>query len=243
MTGTPEDPSALVAAELRGYRRFRLTGALLHPTVHSTAGPWSGGRQEAECLAGGAHPAPAPSCGCGLYGWYHPADARADSGGDVTAVIAARGRVVLGESGFRAQAARIEAVAVPRLLVRGDVDDLRRALAECYPDAVLYRSRRRMLRAHPPDDLVALGIAVRPSAASRYRTGALLTWLAGVLTLSSVAVFPRGTVRDAPPAVWLVALVGFLLWQVLLVALAVRSSPGVPRLVGGRPVGGAAPRR
>lgn len=200
-------------------------------------------RQEAEYLTGGGHPAPDPSRGCGLYGWSHPADARADSGGDVTAVIAARGRVVPGDSGSRAPAARVEAVPVPRLLVGGDVDDHRKVLAERYPDVVLYRSRRRMLRAHPPEDLDALGIDVRPSAANRYRTAALLTWLGGVLALYSVAVLPRGAVRDAPPAVWLGALVGSVLWQVLLVALAVRSSPVVHRGVVGRSVDGAVPGR
>ncbi len=222
-----QGPPALIAAELRGYRRFRLNAAKLYPTVHSAAGPWSGQLQPAKCLAGGAHSAPDPGCGCGLYGWYHPADARADCGfGNVIAVIAGRGRIVLGDSGFRAQAARIEALAVPRLHVRGR-GHLRQALAEHYPHAALYQSRRQMLRAHPPNDLNALGITVRPSPASRYRTAAYLTWLAGVLALYAVAVLPRKAVTDVPPVLWLGALAGFLVWQASLVALVIRSSPVV----------------
>ena len=224
-----EGQPALVAGELRGYRRFRLAGAELHPTVHNVV-PWSGQLHEAACLAGGSHIPPGADCGCGLYGWYHPSDARADSGfGNVTAVIAGQGRIVLGDNGFRAQAARVEAVALPRLLVAGrTARDVRQALAQHYPQAAVYRSRRRMLREHPPDDLTGLGIAVRASPASRYRMAAFLIWLAGVLALYSIVVLPRGAVADAPPVLWLGALGGFLVWQAVLAALVVRSSPPAP---------------
>lgn len=222
-------PVALVPGELRGYRRFRLTGGALHPAVHTAAGPWSGRVEHAICMSGTEHTPPDPGCGCGLYGWYHPADARADSGfGDVTAVIAGRGRVILGDYGFRAEAARVEAIALPgpRAGGRSSSSDAR-VLAARYPQARIYRSNRRMVRDHPPDDLTELGITVAPSAASRYRRAALVVWLGGVLALYSIAVLSRGGVRHPAPVVWGAALTAFLLWQAALVRLTAASvAPG-----------------
>lgn len=229
MTGTDAGtgPVALVAGELRGYRRFRLTEQGLLPPVHGAAGPWTAPVHTAACVSAGAgtspHAAPVIGCGCGLYGWYHPADARGSYGGDVTAVIAARGRTVLGDSGFRTSAARVEAVSLP--LALGRRRSAAAVLAQRYPQTAVYRSRRRMLRDHPPDDLSALGITVRPSRASRYRRTALAVWVAGVLALYSVVVLPVGSVAEAPPALLLPALVAIAAWQALLVRLATRSLP------------------
>ena len=211
---------ALVPGELRGYRRFRLHGGALHPPVHAAAGPWSGTLERAACAAGADHRAPAPGCGCGLYAWYHPADAGAGSGyGDVTAVVAARGRVVLGGCGFRAEAARVEAVAVPRLPGGGRAA---RALAQRYPGAAVHRSRRRMLRAHPPHDLGALGITVRPGAAGRDRRRALVVWLCGVLALYATIALPAGAVAASSPVALAAAVVAVLAWQAVLVHLTLR---------------------
>jgi hypothetical protein len=226
--GAPGPPGRplLVAAELRGYRRFRLTDAGLMPTVHAAAGPWAAPVHVAGCRSG-RHSAPDPGCGCGLYGWYHPADARGTYGGDVTAVIAARGRTVLGDHGFRAGAARVQAVSLPGLLARRR--SARTLLARRYPQAVVYRSRRRMLRDHPPDDLTALGITVRRSTAGRYRCAALTVWAVGVLALYSVVGLPPGAVAHAPPAPLLGGLAAIAAWQALLVRLTTRCLPAAPR--------------
>ncbi|MGY1688662.1 hypothetical protein [Geodermatophilus sp. SYSU D01105] len=236
----PPDPPTLVAGELRGYRRFRLAEDGLRPPVHVGTGPWSGEVHSARCTVDEAHVPPARGCGCGLYGWYHPSHTGLGAGwGDVTAVIAARGRIVLGDTGFRAAAARVEAVSLPRR-TRLRRRRCERLLAERYPRAAVYRSRRRMLRRHPPEDLSALGITVRPSRAPCYRWAALAVWLAGVAALCSVAVLPRRTLAAMGPAEWLAALAGFLLWQGTLVWLVFRGSPPP----GGRDAGpaGQAPR-
>ncbi len=137
-----DGPPALVAAELRGYRRFRLVNDGLYPTVHAT-GRWSGHLEYATCTTGNSHPAPAVQCGCGLYGWYHPADASTSGFGDVTAAVAARGRCFLGDHGFRAASARVEAVVLPWTR---STRRIRKMLACRYPQSVVYRTRRSMLR-------------------------------------------------------------------------------------------------
>ena len=218
-------PAALVPGELRGYRRFRLAEDGLYPTVHAASGPWSGVVQHAGCAAGTDHPAPAWDCGCGLYGWYHPRDAGQVSGfGDVSAVIAACGRSILGDHGFRAAGARIEAVALPaRISARPRAAArARQMLAGHYPQAVVYRSRRRMVRDHPPQDLSALGVHARPSARRHYKHAAWGVWAVGVAACCSLALLPREAISAAGPATWGIALGGFLLWQALLVWLVAR---------------------
>lgn len=220
-----DGPPALVPGELRGYRRFRLAEDGLHPTVHAAGGPWSGGVERAVCAAGEEHEAPASDCGCGLYGWYFPDDAGTASGyGDVSAVIAARGRTILGDSGFRAAGGRVQAVALP-LRVRlqcGAAERARSMLAQQYPGATVYTSRRAMLRDHPAGDLTALGISAQPNPATRYRRQAFALWLVGVVALYAVAALPHGLVAGAAPAVWVSALAAFVLWQGALVWLVVR---------------------
>lgn len=213
MTGDP----ALVAGELRGYRRFRLAPDGLHPTVQRT-GPWAAPVEQAVCVTNGAHEAPHAGCGCGIYGWYHPADADVSGFGDVTAVIAARGRVVLGDHGFRAAAARVEAVALPWT---ASTPQRRQMLAEHYPDAVVYGSRRQLLRHHPPESLAELGVARGPSRSAHYRRAALIAWLLGVGVLYGLVLLPW---TAAGPAGLAAGLVGFLAWQALLVRLFLRST-------------------
>ncbi len=221
-------PTALVPGELRGYRRFWLADDGLHPTVHGRGGTWAGGVEHARCAVGLSHAAPAADCGCGLYGWYHPGDAGRDMGlGDVPAVIAARGRVVLGDHGFRAAAARVEAVALSWLVTPGPRSRrrARQALARHYPDATVYGSRRAMLRAHPPHDLTALGITVAPSPAGRYRRTTYVVGVLGLLLIYVLLPVLRST-GTPPPVVGAVGLALFVAWQVVLVWLAGRSSTG-----------------
>jgi hypothetical protein len=211
----------LVPAELRGYRRFDVTETGLCPTVRGRDRAWDGRLEHARCLAGRAHEAPAPDCGCGLYAWHHPDDARADSGfGTVTAVVAARGRVLLCDHGFRAASARVEAVALrrPPGRTRAHHSEVVRNLAEAYPDAVIYPSRRQMLRAHPPHDLSALGVDPGPSPSGRQRRRALSLWLAGLLALYALIAVLAGTgAPTAPQAA--IGLGVFLAWQAALIRL------------------------
>ncbi|MEX5719012.1 hypothetical protein [Geodermatophilus maliterrae] len=215
-----------MAGEVQGYRRFRLTEDGLCPPVHFGTGPWSGPIEQARCAVDEAHVPPQWGCGCGLYGWYHPSYTGLGTGwGNVTAVIAARGRVILGDSGFRAAAARIVAVSLPRRIGPRRRSRWERVLAERYPEVSVHRSRRRMIRRHPPEDLSGLGIAVGPSPAVRYRWSALVLWLCGVVALCSVAVVPRAALTRMGPAEWLGVLACFLVWQAALVWLVCRASP------------------
>lgn len=211
----------LVPGELRGYRRFRLAPDGLHPCVHDR-GPWSAGLERAVCVVRRSHQPPARGCGCGLYAWYSPDDADAWSGyGTVTAVVAAQGRVVLGDTGYRAAAARVEAVALPRV---GAPRWAPEALARAHPGARVYRGQRAMLRDHPPHDLSALGVEVVASPAARARRAAVAVWLVGAVLLYAVMVLPPGPFLEAPAPVWVSAVGLLLVWQVLLVRLFGRAS-------------------
>jgi hypothetical protein len=210
-----------VPAELRGYRRFDVTEAGLCPTVHGRDAAWDGTLEHARCLAGRGHQPPEPGCACGLYAWYHPDDARADSGyGSVPAVIAAQGRVLLCDHGFRAAAARVEAVALrrPPGRTRAQHAELVRRVTEAYPDTVIYPSRRQLLRAHPPHDLTALGLAPGPSPASRHRRQALTLWLLGLFGLYALIAVLAGL--GAPTAGQALAgITVFVAWQAALIRL------------------------
>ncbi|PRY50971.1 hypothetical protein LY71_10234 [Geodermatophilus tzadiensis] len=223
----PPDPSpALVPGEVRGYRRFRLTEDGLCPPVHLDAGPWRGPVERARCAVDEEHVPPQWGCGCGLYGWYHPSHTGLGTGwGNVTAVVAARGRVILGDSGFRAAAARVVAVSLPPGTGPRRRRHWEQVLAERHPGVSVHRSRRQMVRRHPPEDLSGLGIDVRPSAAVRYRWTALALWLCGVLAVCSVAVLPRGVLVRMGPGEWLAVLACFVAWQVALGWLVCRASP------------------
>jgi hypothetical protein len=220
----PHEGVALVPGELRGYRQFELRVDGLYPLVHTGSGPWGGGSERARCAAGADHAPPGMDCGCGLYGWYQPGGAAMVLLGPATGVIAARGRCVLGDRGFRAAQARIEAVALPagvRWNPRA-TSRARRMLGQRYPRTRVYRSVRRMVREHPPHDVRALGITpprdrtrgYRAAAVATYVTGMVLTLLLGTLPLLVAQGFERW---------WLV--VGFsfvLVWQAVLVWLLAR---------------------
>lgn len=58
------------------------------------------------------HQIPSAACLCGLYGWYNPQYALHEHTGDVVGVIEVSGRILMGTMGFRAERARIIALAV-----------------------------------------------------------------------------------------------------------------------------------
>ncbi len=199
---------ALVAGELRGYRRFRVaTDGGLHSPVRGGAA-WHPGLEHAACPSG--HGAPITGCGCGLHAWYHPGDAV--GAGDVLASVLLRGTTVLGDHGMRAAAARVEAVAVrdPRT---------RDAIAARYPGVAVLASTRQLIRTHPPQPVDSLGVSATLSPTSRYRRAFLLLWGLGV-ALFYGAVLLAATTGLGDPALLLAAVV---LGQVLLGWLVARS--------------------
>ncbi|HEX6416878.1 MAG TPA: hypothetical protein VFZ77_00220 [Acidimicrobiales bacterium] len=151
------DPGrALVAGTLRGYRTWRLQGRraarrggplpLAAVTRPVAWGPALTARCAPKGDAPGDHRAPAAGCRCGIYGWYDPADSGM-IGARVFGVIEASGLVLMGERGFRAERARITAVATRS----------RRLAAACELAGIqVYRRRRDLVRDHPPEDLRAL---------------------------------------------------------------------------------------
>lgn len=200
--------AALVPGVLRGFRCW----ALPLPTSHSPAGlplasirrpglRWTqpmraGCDVEPEHDVAGA--APVHGCSCGLYAWYSPRHV-ATLPGTVFGVVEASGRVLLADRGFRAERARVRAVATRDTAVT----------AACRQAGIAtFRSRRALLRSYPPDDVTAL---VPPPPRD---WGAVLRAVVAVLIafapLAAVAATAAG---DAPALV-----TGWFLLQTLVVA-------------------------
>jgi hypothetical protein len=92
------------------------------------------------------HPSPSAGCHCGIYAWYAPDDTGILSG-HIFGVIQASGVILMGDRGFRAERARITAVVTRN----------RRIAAACAEAGItVYRSRRKLLADHPPEDLTSL---------------------------------------------------------------------------------------
>lgn len=213
----------LVPGELRGFRQFQLGEDGLYPLVHQGAGPWDGTMTEAVCQAGEEHEAPSSDCRCGLYAWYLPGSATVALG-PASAVVLASGRCILGDRGFRAAQARIEAIALP-VAVRVNPRAAARAcamLAERYPQTRVYRSPRRMLRDHPPHDVSALGIERYRDRSRGYRAAAVLLGIGVTVLAYSLAALPRDTVSDVVAHWWPLLVVATVTWQGVMVWLLTR---------------------
>jgi len=212
----------LVVGELRGYRQFDLVDGALLPMVHRRSGPWSSGVEQARCALDDAHAPPVRGCTCGLYALYRPGSATVSLGA-ANAVVAARGRCVLGDRGFRAAAARVEAVALPAT-VRWwpGVRRVRRALADRYPGARVYRSTRRMLRDFPPHDVSALGLDPPPDPSRGYRAVAVALFASFVAVGYGLLLLPREAVHDVAAQWWPVLVLLLLAWQAAVVWLLTR---------------------
>jgi hypothetical protein len=214
----PHDGPDLVPGELRGYRQFELRDDGLYPLVHAEFGPWEGELEQARCALGKVHPAPDPDCRCGLYGWYLPGSATV-AVGPVSAVVSVRGKCILGDRGFRAAAAHIEAVALPAT-VRWHRPAARRVhamLAEKYPETLVYGSVRRMLREHPPHDVSALGIRPPRDRSRGYRMAVIGLWLLVLVTTYALAALSRDGVVVS--RWWPAMLVLAIAWQAGMVVL------------------------
>jgi hypothetical protein len=168
--------------------------------VHAATGPWDPGLERAVCAKGLDHAPPHADCTCGLYAMYRPGSGTVSLGA-ANAVISARGRCVLGDRGFRAASARIEAVALPLTSLHRYRAE-RRKLAEHYPHTRVYRSTRRMLRDHPPHDLRALGIVPPPDRSRGYRSAAAVLWALFVVAGYSVVLLPRERAAELAADWW-----------------------------------------
>ena len=214
---------ALVAGELRGYRQFDLRDDGLYPRVHAEAGRWRGSLQRASCVFTPEHEAPASGCTCGLYAWYLPGSATVALG-PASAVVAASGRCILGDRGFRAAGARVEAVALPGYLLwnpRAFVR-VRRMLATSYPGTRVYVTARHMIRDHPPHDLGALGITPPVDRSRGYRTAVLVLSALVVVWTCALFLLPRDVTARTVSAWWGVFVLLVVLWHVGTVWLLTR---------------------
>ena len=210
----------LVPGQLRGFRQFELRDDGLYPLVHTEFGAWDGQLERASCGGGEAHAAPAADCRCGLYGWYLPGSATVALG-RANAVIAVHGRCILGDRGFRAAAAHIDAVVLPAA-VRWNPRAARRArtmLAARYPRTVVFDSTRRMLKHYPPDDVSALGIRPPRDRSRGYRTATVVLWLALVLPTYALFALPRDDVAATVSRWWPMVLLLAVAWQAGMVWL------------------------
>ena len=159
-----------------------------------------------------------------MYGWYHPSDTGGVLG-TVPAVIAVSGRTILGDSGFRAAAARIEAVALPRGLRCNPVAAARarRLLMQNYPHTRVYSSRRRLLRDHRPQGVDALGVHPRRNPGHVYARLAVLLWVVFVVTSYATVLVPPSVVAlGARRVIWLAVLLTIVVAHLLLLFAAVR---------------------
>ena len=169
------------------------------------------------------HVAPASGCTCGLYAWYLPGSATVALG-PASAVVAASGRCILGDRGFRAAAARIEAVALPgHLLCRPwAAARVRRMLTTRYPDTTVYASARRMIKDHPPHDVSGLGISPPADRSRGYRSAALGLSAAVMVPTYALFLIPRDAVAQTVTAGWPVFVLLVVLWQAGIVWLLTR---------------------
>jgi hypothetical protein len=215
---------ALVPGELRGFRLFRMLDGKLFPLAVDRMVAWSPDTERAVCVRSTTHAAPERDCQCGVYGWYHPSDAGGVLGA-LPAVIAASGRTILGDRGFRAAAARIEAVALPRGLRCNPMAAARarRLLLQNYPRTRVYSSRRLLLRDHRPQQDDALGIHPRRNPGHVYARLAFALWVVFVVTSYATVLVPPSIIAlGMRRVIWLAVLLTIVVAHLLLLFAAVR---------------------
>lgn len=174
----------LVPAALRGYRSWNVVGGVLCST--GVEHRWDEPQASARCLAGSTigggdsdcdcdlcvhnqHRAPVRDCTCGIYGWYDPDDSRLAKG-DVFGAVEITGRAVMASHGFRAERARILALAIeapaPRRISAWAMmpDRMPATTAELHDIArwaktqgiPVFATRAAMLAEFPPQDVSSL---------------------------------------------------------------------------------------
>jgi hypothetical protein len=157
---------ALVPGTLRGYRTWRVANRLERvprgmlpitsvtrrdvlwtATMHAQCEPLDVAPTiRSEHPNDGGHAAPKTDCKCGIYAWYEPDDT-AMLNARVFGAVEVSGLVLMCDRGFRAEQARVTAVVTRKA----------RVAAACEQAGIaVYRSRRDLLRDHPPEDVASL---------------------------------------------------------------------------------------
>ena len=196
-----------LVGEIVAVRTFRVedTGLLL-PLFAD--GAWYRGTNVAVCASPARsalrrpHEVAATDCECGFYAYGGLEQTRRHwQARYVLAVVSCWGRVIAGSRGIRATHARIEAI----WLAPTASPDLRRRVAQAYPDATVYADRAQMLSAHPlsPLPTYANRVRRRPSA------------LVGAQTLFTAAVLALG----ALPSGWRVGALWYAWFAVTLAVI------------------------
>lgn len=147
----------VVPGFLRGYRCWRLDASELelYP-LHVNLGPWRECKLRAYCSSDPNHPAPQASCSCGIYATYESEGYSyqlpnfwsyyvGPGAHIVHGSIKAAGRIILGDSGFRAERAEVEALWGPGA----------RRIARVY-EIPWFLTRRKFLKHFPPHDVSGL---------------------------------------------------------------------------------------
>lgn len=103
----------LIIDSVRGYRQWRWYENKL---ISMRDTQWSKGLQVSECkkyseAQEDTHDSPQSDCTCGFYAHYLPLESYAYYNNRVYGVIEASGRILMGTKGFRAEKARIVALA------------------------------------------------------------------------------------------------------------------------------------
>jgi len=243
--GGEDDRRDLVAGTLRGYRTWHLlpgrvpraSGTLPLTSVTRRQVTWPR-ELSASCTVADIaflpglsvpaaeedHRSPSPDCSCGIYAWYAAGDARTLSA-EVFGAVEASGLVLMGTHGFRAERARISAIATRN----------RRLAAACADAGIpVYRRRRELLAEHPPEDVSSL-LGEAPPAPSRHPHAfalvvCLSVWMRAALLVIAAGLFPL-------PAI----LATVFLSEVAIVAVVLMYLRTTPTPAGGASTGAAAP--
>lgn len=114
------------------------------------------------------HRVPMQGCTCGVYAWYTPDWARHEHTSTVIGVIEAHGKILLGTSGFRAQRARIVAIAPMNRRNVQARNALRVMTSRRYSGVKVAPDPDALFREYPPDlgTVTNLGVTMAPAPSS-----------------------------------------------------------------------------
>ncbi|MGW4774871.1 hypothetical protein ACWEO2_43445 [Nocardia sp. NPDC004278] len=173
------DSAAEPVVGVYGLRTFTVYHGTLRPVFKRGDGTaWRDGTCIAECITGARHQAPADGCTCGVYSFRDLNHLRRQywESATIVGVIALEGRVVEGDSGWRAQAARLVALweqvpgvvyGLPGVKRYRQVEDMVRAYSGLTVGTSSESSARRHASPWPVPSWTSLsGPSPRPVAAS-----------------------------------------------------------------------------
>ena len=219
----PSPEPLLVPGTVTGFRLFELDGDRLRPPfrggewTHPVTTAWCGRRR---------HRAPVADCSCGLHAWYAADDALANLGrGQVVAVVAASGDLVLAQEGFRAERMQVVAVCLPsrRTATEARRERVRRVALAHWPGVEVVDGPRALRRDWPADDLSALGVTPRRTGMSVHAPRAAVGWLVGVLAIWALALVGEGAGAALRDGWWLALVAGLAAWKAWLLVTALRA--------------------